>query len=134
MVYSFNLITLPNECDSLIRISERDKRNILARKELLSVRAENSAETVQDNSVELVTLNAELTAAITSIAGLPDGPKKEKQITKRVNLEARIRNLTFGDLTPVNQVEREYDIAQMDAQVATIDAFITAVTAHRATL
>jgi hypothetical protein len=134
MNYSFNLITLPAQCDSLIKIAERDKRTILARKQSLSVRAENSAEDVSHNIAELAILNAQVAAHTASIATMPDGPEKEKEITKKMDMEVRIRKMNEGELTPMGQLERQYDIAQMDAQLLEIDAFIAAVAAHKATL
>jgi trehalose-6-phosphate synthase len=136
MQYSFNLVTLPSECDSLTSNAERDKRNLLARKQNLTVRTENSAETVQENMTELARLNAELDEVNTTIAGMADGPKKEKKITERMEVEVRIRRINerTNKVTPVMQLDREYDLEQLDAQLQKADVFIAAVAAHKATL
>jgi hypothetical protein len=74
--------------------------------------------------------------AVISIATLPDEPDKEEEITKKMELEIKIRKLTVGSTKLDGEaiVEREYDVAQYDAQLAVIDAFITALKAHKATL
>ena len=136
MSYSFNLITLPSECDSLTRTSQREKRNIEARQKSMAVRTENSAEDVQENAAEVISLTASIAASNTIIASLPDGPGKEKEITKKMDFEVRLRKLNeIGTrLNPVSQLEREYDMDLLDAQMEHIDAFIAAVAAHKATL
>jgi|GEM_PF-3593531 len=136
MVYSFHLITLPSQCDSLIAISERDKRTLEARRQSLTVRAENSALDVQDNAIDLISLNAQLSACLASLANLPEGPNKEKEITKKMDLELKIRRANEDDnrLSTVSQLLREYDVELLDAQIAKMEDFIAAVIAHKATL
>jgi hypothetical protein len=66
----------------------------------------------------------------------PDGEKKEVEITKKMELELRLRKLTFSGSkqNAVAVLEREYDIALMDAQLQKITAFIADVTVYKATL
>ncbi len=136
MPYSFNLITQPAEADSLIKTAERDQRTLLARKQSLEVRTENSAEDIVETSAEIAEINAELNNANALIAVLPDGEKKETEITKKLELELRLRKLnqSGSKQNAVSVLEREYDIALMDAQLQKITTFITEVTAHKATL
>ena len=136
MQYSFNLITLQSECDSLINAAERDKLNLLARRQFLMNRTENYAETIQENMNELARLVSERDDFNNAIAGMDEGPKKEKEITKRMEVEIRIRRINekTNKVTPVTQVEREYDLVQVDALLQEIEAFIVAITAHKNTL
>jgi hypothetical protein len=136
MPYSFNLITQPTEADSLIKTAERDQRTLVARKQSLEVRTENSAEDIVETSTEIAEVNAELTSTNALLAVLPDGEKKEVEITKKMELELRLRKLNANGtrLNGVSVLEREYDIAQMDAQLQKITSFIAEVTAHKATL
>jgi len=136
MPYSFILITQPAEADSLIKTAERDQRTLLARKQSLEVRTENSAEDIVETSAEIATINAELNNTNALIAVLPDGDKKEIEITKKLELELRLRKLnqSGSKQNGVSVLEREYDIALMDAQLQKITAFIAEVTAHKATL
>jgi len=136
MLYSFNLVTLASECDSLIAIAERDKLNLLARKQYLTTRTENYVENIQENTAELARLNAERDELTNIIAGMEEGLKKEKEITKQMEVEIRIRRINekTTKVTPVTQVEREYDLVQLDAQLQEIEAFIVAITAHKNTL
>lgn len=136
MPYSFNLITQPAEADSLIKTAERDQRTLVARKQSLEVRTENSAEDIVETSAEIAEINAELTNTNALLAVLPEGEKKEIEITKKLELELRLRKLNQSGSrqNAVSVLEREYDIALMDAQLQKITAFIAEVTAHKATL
>jgi len=136
MPYSFNLITQPAEADSLIKTAERDQRTLVARKQSLEVRTENSAEDIVETSAEIAAINAELTNTNALIAVLPNGEKKEAEITKKMELELRLRKLnqSGNKQNAVSVLEREYDIALMDAQLQKITSFIAEVTAHKATL
>lgn len=136
MPFSFNLITQPTEADSLIKTAERDQRTLVARKQSLEVRTENSAEDIVETSAEIAETNAKLTRVNANIAALPDGEEKEIEITKKMELELRLRKLNANGtkLNGVSVLEREYDIALMDAQLQKITSFIADVTAHKATL
>jgi hypothetical protein len=136
MAFSLNLITLASEADILIKMAQRDKRNIQHRANSFDMRAENTAENAEELTAELATAKAELASTNALIATLPDGTKKETEITKRMELEVRIRKLTLNGnkKNAVAAIEQEYDADLLDRQVAGIDAFITAVTERKAAL
>lgn len=136
MAFTLNLITVPQEADSLIKMANRDKRNLEHRKESFDLRNVNTAENAAENAGELSEANASLASVIALIATLPDGEKKEDEVTKKLDLELRIRRLTrSGSKTgAVATIEREYDADMIENQLDGIDAFITAVTARKAAL
>ena len=136
MEYSLELIALPEEADNLIKTAKRDKRIFEHRKESLELRTENSEENAAEQQFELAATQSQLTAAIATIASLPDGPKKEEEITKKMALEVKIRkiNESGSNTGTVALIEQEYDSDLLERQIAGIDEFITLVTARKAAL
>lgn len=136
MTFSLTMIELPEDADNLIKTAQRDKRIFEHRKESLELRTENSAENAAQQQFELVATQAQLTAANATIASIPEGPKKEEEITKKMALEVRIRkiNESGNKLGAVALIEQEYDTDLLDRQIVGIDYFITAVKARKAAL
>jgi hypothetical protein len=130
------LITQPTEAEQLLRMALRDKRNLMVRKDSLSVRNENASEDGAERLADIAATQAELASANAMIASLPEGNRKEAEITKKMATEVRLRRLTQnGDAgSPLSIVERQYDAEILEREIAGIDAFIDAVNAHKATL
>jgi hypothetical protein len=136
MNFSLNLITLASEADALLHMAARDKRNLLHRKETLDIRSENSAESVSGRAADLATAKAELASTIALLATLPDGPIKEDQEIKKMELELKIKKLSKSGnkADPVTFLATEYDADLHNRQIAGIDAFSAAVTERKAAL
>lgn len=136
MNYSLNLITLPGDADSLIQTAQRDRRNLAHRKESFQIRTVNSAEDIAEQSVDLAAAKASLQTTDELLKVSPEGKQKEELITKKMELELKIRKLTTGGnkLSAVAIIEQEYDAEQLNKQLEGIDAFIAALTAHKAKL
>ena len=136
MTFSLSMIELPEDADNLIKTAQRDKRIFEHRKESLELRTENSAENAAQQQFELVAAQAQLAAANATIASIPEGAKKEEEITKKMALEVRIRkiNESSNKLGAVALIEQEYDTDLLERQIVGIDDFITAVTARKAAL
>ena len=136
MAFSLELIALPEEADNLIRTAQRDKRTFEHRKETFELRTENSAENAAQQQFDLAAAQAQLTAVTATIASLPEGPRKEEEITKKMALEVRIRKINeSGSKTgAVAVIEQEYDADLLERQITGIDEFIVEVTARKAAL
>ncbi len=136
MAFSLESITLPGEADSLINLALRDKRIFEHRKESLDLRTENSAENAAQHAADLAEAQAQLAALNALIAGLPEGTRKEEEITKKMALEVKVRKINeSGSKTgTVALIEQEYDADLLDRQIAGINDFVTAVTARKAAL
>ena len=136
MTFSLSMIELPEDADNLIKTAQRDKRIFEHRKESLELRTENSTENAAQQQFELVAAQAQLAAANATIASIPEGPKKEEEITKKMALEVRIRkiNESGNKLGAVALIEQEYDTDLLERQIVGINDFITAVTARKAAL
>lgn len=136
MSFSVNLISLPSEAEALIKMAQRDKRTLEHRLDALDIRSENSVESLAEHGAELIAVTAALSAADALIATLPEGELKENQITKKMELELRLRKLNkSGNKDSVmGTLEREYDSDQMEKQISGTDNFIAEVTARQAAL
>jgi hypothetical protein len=136
MAISLELITLPEEADSLLKTAQRDKRIFEHRKESIDLRTATSAENAIELQQDLTASQAELTTAIAIIASLPEGSKKEEEITKKLSLELKIRKLTeSGNKSgALALIEKEYDADLLDRQLAGIETFMDAVLARKAAL
>lgn len=136
MAYSISLITLPSEADQLIAMVTRDKRSLANRKEALLIRSQTSVLSSQERATELALAKASLAAVIDKIATMADGPEKEDQITKKMELEVRVRKLSKSDgkAGAISILETEYDADLLDRQISAMDAFVTAVTDRKAQL
>lgn len=78
----------------------------------------------------------ELSAVNTIIGVLPDGPTKEEELKKKVKLEYKKfllenRKESYG---AVALLEKELDLARVVKELDEVNAFITIITAHKATL
>ncbi len=132
-MYNLNLISIRDEAEQLLRMAQRDKRTINVRKETLALRNENASENEAERSADIAAAEAELDSLTNLISSLPEGPRKEAEITKKLSVELRLRRLTLGnsDDSPLTIVERSYDTDLADREVAGIDAFITEVEARK---
>jgi hypothetical protein len=111
-MFTLSLITGADLCDLLIKSAQRDQRVLEARITNLSVRNENSSENSASYAAELSELTAGISTSVTILAALPEGNLKEKELTKKMELELRLRKLTTGEISysPEAILEREYEI------------------------
>jgi hypothetical protein len=67
------------------------------------------------------------------IDSLPEGKRKQDEITNRMAVELRLRRLTGGANgdDPISIVERAFDVDRFDRDIAGIDAFVAAVEARK---
>lgn len=130
MNYSVSLLKTKPDCQALINIASAEKEGLSYRKTGL----ERQRQTAGDNSVEveteLASANAELTALQTVMDSLPDGPTKTETLRKFKKAEYKKflleqRQANYGVLS---LLEKEYDIACTEKDIAEADAFISAVT------
>jgi uncharacterized protein (DUF4213/DUF364 family) len=136
MSYSLNLVTTVGETDVLLDDAQHEKRTFDVRKQNLALRSDNSIENPAELTAELNESQLSLDAVNAVIASLPDGEKKETEITKKLELELKIRKLkaSANKVSIVNKIKDEYELAQLESQIATVGAFIAAFTARKAAL
>ena len=136
MSYSVSSITLSADCDVLLTSAGKEKADLEFKKlseERLTTRY---ATTSVEVDAILQGVLVELSAVDTIIGVLPDGPTKDNEIKKKVKLEYKkflleTRKESYG---AVALLEKQMDLARVEKELEEVNAFITIVTAHKATL
>lgn len=136
MSYSISSITQVADCDVLLTSAGKEKADLefkkLSEERLTSKYATTSVEV----DAILQGVLAELSAVNTIIGVLPDGPTKDEEIKKKVKLEYKKfllenRKESYG---AVALLEKQMDLARVTQELAEVNAFITLITNHKATL
>lgn len=136
MMYSVSNLTSIADCDVLLTSVGKERAD-LEFKRLSEERLTNKYATTSV-AVEAILQGVivELSAVNTIISVLPEGPTKEEEIKKRTRLEYKKfllenRKESYG---AVALLEKELDLARVEQELEEVDAFIAAITAHKATL
>jgi hypothetical protein len=137
MAFNVSLIQLAAEADELLRMAQRDKRNMGLRKDNITVRNLNSAEDVNERKAELVAAELDLASSTAKLATLTAGTDAyvlEK--IKNLDLEGRVLRLkrAGNKAGTVATLEQAYDLAAIEAELKVVDDFIAEVTARKAAL
>ena len=136
MSYSISGLTTVADCDVLLTWAGKEKADLefkkLSEERLTSKYATTSVEV----DAILQGVLVELSAVDTIIGVLPDGPTKDEEIKKKVKLEYKKfllenRKESYG---AVALLEKEMDLARVVKELDEVNAFITIVTDHKATL
>lgn len=136
MNYSVSYLTQVTDCNALLSWAAKEKADLNFKKlsdERMTVRY---TEISQELDAILQGVLAELEATNTIISVLPDGPTKEDAINKKTRLEYKkflleTRKENYGS---VALLEKEMELARVLQEITEVDSFISAVTAHKATL
>lgn len=136
MSYSINNVTRVADCDVLLTWAGKEKADLEFKKlseERLTTRYATTSVEVE---AILQGVLVELSAVDTIIGVLPDGPTKDEEIKKKVKLEYKKfllenRKESYG---AVALLEKEMDLARVVKELDEVNAFITIVTDHKATL
>jgi hypothetical protein len=136
MSYSISGLTTVVDCDVLLTWAGKEKADLefkkLSEERLTSKYATTSVEV----DAILQGVLVELSAVDTIIGVLPDGPTKEEELKKKVKLEYKKfllenRKESYG---AVALLEKEMDLARVEKELEEVNAFITIITDHKATL
>ena len=135
-MFTTSMITGVELADALIKIAKRDQAILDARITNLSVRNENSTENSAAYDAEVTELQTGIATSTTILASLPEGKYKEEEITKKLEMELRLRKLTMGEVSsdPKSVMEREYALAKLRKLKDAAVEFEAAVTARKAEL
>lgn len=134
--YSLNLVTTTTECDDLTTVIEKDRKGLAYKKASL----ERQAELYAENSVEVDTDLAEVTAELTALQGvvatLPAGEAKDSNEArvKRLELKKFLLTQRDKDYAAVSLIAREFDLACVNSQLAEADALLAAIASRKAAL
>ena len=130
MNYTVSLLTNKPDCQALIDIANAEKETLSYRKTGLLRQSQSATLTSAEIEAEITSVNAELAALQTVINNLPDGPTKEDAIRKfkKADYKKTLLEQRKGKYGVLSLLEREYDIACIEHDIAEADDFITAVT------
>lgn len=136
MIYSVNKITTQADCDTLIQVANKEKDDLVYKKTTATHQSSNFATTAAEVDAELSSVNAQLSALSTVIAGLPAGQVKDSNVTKQKKLELKqfLLNQKKENYGSIALLQNEMEQATIDAQITEVDAFIADVQTHKATL
>ncbi len=136
MAFDLGNITTIGDCDSVITAANVEKNALALKKSNLSSDLAEMNPVFQASSSEFKAIDTELTG-LESIHNNTTDPKTKLDYEKRmrhVQLRKLVLTERIGANSTVVQALLQLDIAQIDAQISTIDAFITAVQARKAQL
>lgn len=135
-MYSLNRITTTADCDVLLTWANKEKED-LAHKRYTEQRFTTTYSTASiEIEAVLQGVLTEIAAEENIIAVLPEGKQKEEHVKKKIRLEYKKfllenRKESYG---VVALLENELDLERLNKEIAEVDAFIAAITAHRNTL
>ena len=136
MDYSVSLLTTRPDCQALIDLANSEKGTLAYRKTGFERQHLTATVTSQEIESSLVAVTAEIGALQLAHGTLSEGPSRDtifnnikKCEYKKFLLEQRKEN--YGVLA---LLEKEYDIASVDRNIAETDDFIDQVTVHMNTL
>ncbi|MFN8700012.1 MAG: hypothetical protein ACK500_13865 [Flavobacteriales bacterium] len=132
MVFNFSTLSTAIACDALLTDAQRDKTALQNRKNSLEFQIQNDS-TDGGLASELADVVAELAALDTAIAALPEGTVRANMEVDRIQVDLRRARLQLriDNADAYGEVNRQYDLAQVDARIEAIDVYITELTAYR---
>lgn len=136
MNYSISLLSSREDCQTLIDICKTEKETMDHKRVGLELQRKSATNTSVSVEADLASVMAEISAYETVLANLPDGPVKDENENKLVKskykkfiLEQRKEN--YGLLSVL---QKEFDIACLEKDLAEADAFIALLEAQMMTL
>ncbi len=135
MAFSVNLLTTASDCDVALVDARSDKRALDRRVYNLGYSAEDAVENSVERAAALAAADAEVTALTSIIGTLPAGDLKAKQQTALRRATDRRDELADSRVSgPIATLARELDLAQAQAELAVVNAFIADVEARKAAI
>ncbi len=133
MAYSVNSIVTKADCDALLSIANKEKSDLAFRKISLERQQSNYSSNSVEINAELTAINAEVSALTTIVNSLPDGDLKNEQLAKLKRAELKQFLLTDrkDDYGAVALLNKEFDLARVDKEIAECDVFIAAIEARK---
>ncbi len=135
-MYSISNLTTVADCDVLLNMANKEKADLNFKKLSDERLVNNYSNTSVEISVILQGILAEISAVTTVLNVLPEGPTKDAEEKRKVRLEYKkflleTRKESYG---AVALLEKQLDLERVSKQIDEVDAFILAITNHKATL
>ena len=135
-MYSLNKITSVADCDVLLTWAEKEKSDLTFKQLSVERVTVNYSSTSIEIDAVLQGVIAEINAIDTIMSTLAEGPTKEDLLKKKTRLEYKKfllenRKESYGS---VALLEKELDLERINKELDEVDAFITTITTHKASL
>lgn len=135
-MYSLNKITTVADCNVLLTWAEKEKSDLTFKQLSVERVTVNYSSTSVEVDAVLQGVVAEITAIETIITTLPEGQTKEDLLKKKTRLDYKKfllenRKESYGS---VALLEKELDLERINKELDEVEAFITTITNHKATL
>ena len=135
-MYSVTNLTTIADCDVLLTMANKEQGDLTFKKLSEERLVTNYSTTSVEIDAVLQGVLAEISAVDTIIAALPEGPTKEPEEKRKVRLEYNKfllanRQESYG---AVALLEKHLVLERVNKQLDEVNAFIAAITAHKATL
>lgn len=135
-MYSLNKINTVADCNVLLTWAEKEKSDLTFKQLSVERVAVNYSSTSIEIDAVLQGVVAEISAIDTIISTLAEGPTKEDLVKKKTRLEYKRfllenRKESYGS---VALLEKELDLERINKELDEVEAFITTITDHKATL
>jgi hypothetical protein len=135
-MYSVTNLTTIADCDVLLIMAEKEKSDLNFRKLSDERLVTNYSNTSVEIDAVLQGVIAEISAVDTVLDVLPEGTTKDAEEKRKVRLEYKkflleTRKESYG---AVALLEKQLDLERINKQIDEVDAFITTVSNHKASL
>lgn len=135
-MYAVSNLTTVADCDVLLNMANKEKADLNFKKLSEQRLVNNYSNTSVEISVFLQGILAEISAVTTVLNVLPEGPTKDAEEKRKVRLEYKkflleTRKESYG---AVALLEKQLDLERVSKQIDEVDAFILAISNHKASL
>ncbi len=126
MDYTISLLTSKPDCQALIDISTSERAILDHKRVGYELQRSTAATTSVSIEADLASVTAEIAAYQTVVDSLPDGPVREENNNKLIKCQYKKflleqRKVNYGVLSVL---QKEFDIACLEKNIAEIDAFV----------
>jgi hypothetical protein len=135
-MYSLNKITTVADCNVLLTWATKEKAELEHKHYTIERLAVNFGSTSVEIDALLQGVILEINISQNALATMPEGPTKEDYTKKKTRLEYKKfllenRKETYGSIA---LLQKELDLERINKELVEVEAFITTITDHKATL
>ncbi|RTQ52374.1 hypothetical protein EJV47_05000 [Hymenobacter gummosus] len=135
MAFSVNLLSSVAQCDTLLTLKQRERKDLVLRLTTLNHQLDNWDD-VASVEAELTSTNTFITTMGPAIAAMPAGDQKRRQenLLNRYESRANVLTTKVEDYGAIARLERELERDGVAAKIDLLDALVAAVTTRRSQL
>lgn len=129
MNFSTQILTTASDCAALIEIAKKEKADLAFQKISLERHKEVTSGNASAVDTALAIVTSQIASQEATIAGLPEGDTKEKEVLKLMAMNLRKARLMHrkSNQGVVDVLETEFEIDRVENEIASTDLFMEAV-------